>query len=917
MTTRITPFALVIVLFVLCWALPGCGSGSDSSTSQVNPVPTITALSTDNVLLNSQDLTLKITGSNFVTGAMVSFGIVQLKPSLLGSAELSVLVPKSQFVTAGIVEVKVSNPSPGGGASNALNFTVNNPVPVLTALSVDTAQALADADLPFEVSGSNFAAGATVDFGPTKLTPGSPKGNKLGVTIPVAALQTGGYIPVTVTNPGPGGGPSNALMFRLNNPSPELNSLSQALALAGDPPFDLTLTGAKFVSTTLIDFGGAVLTPSSVTRSQMVVSVPESAFATGGVIQVKAVSPEPGGGSSRTIDFTINNPVPAITSSDPTSITNTGRDAVISLIGTGFVSTSAVTLGTDPASSSLVSKNNLQVTVPTASVAAAVTTGKISLSVANPSPAGGTSNTFDVNVRDMADLTWQTIANGSTAMPGTKTTTLFNLFGPVSINAAGLAAFNGQSAVTTSDSEETTSTKGLYTVDLATGTVSRIADTSTLVPDPNTITYGLTLAKFGGFPSFARIDQNSSVVGFVGTHPPVLQLLNDGRVGSSGLYANPSTVLDTGVGLFTQDPYTYFQIPDLPATAFGAFPNAPAIVGGNTIVFKGDYLSGTTVATGVYYRDLVADSGESPVTLLASVNSTQIPEKTLKFGYFGAPSAVGTTAVFVGYDQKDAPTAGGIYSASISSAPALNPLVTIGTLVPGETETDTFTRFGEALSFDGRYVGFWGAWGTDISKIHVTCSEQDAAVQAYCLTVFPDGYDAQVPVHQGMFVYDITSSTLTTVAKAGTDFTDFTYWPFVGTLPEEGAPTDVGSSGGGGDETEVEVPLEPPAFVLSTSIVVAGQSSTAYQVAFKAKTGSVDGIYITSGPETALILTALDTTMIGTTVDGASNATSTIKKLDLEREGLRGTRLAIGASMHDSATSTDAAGLYTTTISTQ
>ncbi|MGA8044090.1 MAG: hypothetical protein WCA37_14935, partial [Terracidiphilus sp.] len=755
-------------------------------------------------------------------------------------------------------------------------------------------------------------------FGPNKLTPGAADSGKLSVTVPANAFGAAAEIPVTVTNPGPGGGPSNAMTFRLNNPAPVLTALSQQEATAGSPAFELLLIGSKFVSQTTVDFGGTVLTPSLVTKGEMTISIPETAFADGAVIQVKAVSPGPGGGSSSTIDFTINNPAPAITSVSPGSVTNTGSDVTISLIGSNFVKSGTVQTGTDAVTSSLNSKTELQVTVPKALVAAAVALGKISFSVSNPSPAGGTSNVVDVIVHDKAALAWQTLANGSSTLPGT--TTAYSVFGSPSINASGLAVFRGQSVLTISKgSGESSSTTGIYTADLATGgKLAKVVDIATIVPEPNTLTYGSTTAKFGGFPAFPNIDQTSTFVGFNATHPPVISLTSSGKAGSAGIYSNPAGALDTGVGIFVADStttYPYFEIPDLPGTAFGAFPNSPAVVNGNTLVFKGDFLNGTAVAMGVYYRDVVANTGTSPVSLIASTYSTKVPGKTMKFGYLAAPSAIGSTVVFVGYDKKDAPTAGGIYSAPISAAPALTPLVTIGAAVPGEAATDTFTRFSDALSFDGRFVGFWGAWGAETTAVHVTCPTEDAAVKAYCMTVFPTGYDAQVPVHQGMFVYDTANSTLNVVAKTGSEFSDFAYWPFVGTLPEEGAPTTTGGTTGG---EEAEVPLEPPAFVLSPAIVVVGQSGADYKAAFKARTGSVDGIYMRSGPGDAIpIVTALDSTMTGAAVDSASSASAIIQKFDLERAGMQGNWLAIGVNVQDGGKQSTSTGLYAADLSAQ
>ncbi len=891
---------------------PGGGMSNSLNFTVGYPVPTITSFVASSTLVNSTGFTLEMDGHGFTAGTRVRFGTDELTPTSFTDSHLVALVPDALLTTARVVSVTTTNPTPLGGTSNALEFSVNNPVPAITALSITTVEAGATADLALSVTGTNFVSGATVSFGPHTLSPAAPGSEKLDVAVPATALALGAAFSVTVTNPGPGGGVSNAVAFQVNNPVPQLTALSQLEVTAGSSTLELMLIGSKFVSTSTVDFGGTVLTPASVTKEEMVISVPESAMATGNVIQVRAISPEPGGGASSAINFTVNNPLPVISAATPTSITNTGSDAVITLVGSNFVSSSAVMAGANGVTSSQLSRTQLQVTLPAAMVSTAVADGYLPITVSNPSPAGGVSNTFNLIVHQKAPFEWHTVANGSTALPGGKESTLFLTFGEASVNSSGLAVFKGQSTASTSQTGDTSSTTGIFSADLNTGTLATIADITMLVPDPNNVTYGTTFAKFGGFPSLARIDAGSALVGFAATHPPVMQLQSGGRVGSSGLYANPSNALDTAVGLFTQDPYTFFQVPDMAAgTAFGAVPVSPAVVNGSTVVFKGDYLNGTTVAMGIYYRDLVADSGNSPVALIASTYSTKMPGKSIKFGYMGAPSAVGSTAVFVGYDKKDAPTAGGIYSATVATSSTLTPLVTIGTAVPGESSTDTFTRFADAVSFDGRYVGFWGAWGTEATPLHVTCStEGDAALNAYCLTLFPDGYDVQVPMHQGMFVYDTTTSTLSAVAKTGAEFSDFTYWVFVGTVPESGSPTGGPPSGG----EEAEPALETPGFVLSPNIAVAGQGASAYQVAFKAKTGSVDGIYTTSGPDAAAIQTLLDTTMAGNAVDGAADPNSMIKTLVLEREGMRGQWLTVGSTLLDSTGQVRSSGVYATSV---
>ena len=50
--------------------------------------------------------------------------------------------------------------------------------------------------------------------------------------------------------------------------------------------------------------------------------------------------------------------------------------------------------------------------------------------------------------------------------------------------------------------------------------------------------------------------------------------------------------------------------------------------------------------------------------------------------------------------------------APLTANPTLTTVAGFQTVVP-KNGTNTLTAFGEGLSFDGRYVGFWGGWGTD------------------------------------------------------------------------------------------------------------------------------------------------------------------------------------------------------------
>jgi hypothetical protein len=91
-----------------------------------NPVPTIASLSPSSAPAGSANLQLTINGTNFVSGATVSFGGSNLQNPAINTqgTQISVTVPSSDLVTAGAVAVIVTNLSPGGGASNSATFTI-------------------------------------------------------------------------------------------------------------------------------------------------------------------------------------------------------------------------------------------------------------------------------------------------------------------------------------------------------------------------------------------------------------------------------------------------------------------------------------------------------------------------------------------------------------------------------------------------------------------------------------------------------------------------------------------------------------------------------------------------------------------------------------------------------------------------
>ncbi|WP_146003623.1 hypothetical protein [Kineobactrum sediminis] len=450
---------------------------------------------------------------------------------------------------------------------------------------------------------------------------------------------------------------------------------------------------------------------------------------------------------------------------------------------------------------------------------------------------------------------------------------------------------------------------------MAAGTpVVRVLDRDTLVPPPNNLD-----TTFIEPPSFPRIDIGSDTIAARGNHQPVWEyVLSDGsetRAGTSGIYTNPFGPVITGASKLGVVPgFSFFEVPEAPGTPFDVFPGAPAVTDGATIAFKGNYTVDAIGKTGVYYRDLVDASipmapagGSNPVVLIANNTNTVIPgsDPPVIFGSTAPPSAADREAVFAGFDNEDDPTLGGIYLAPLdgTSQPPLATLVSIGAQVPGEPIQTTFNRLGEGVSFDRRFVAFWGAWGTEMKTLVLQCpTEGNRNRIAFCNEQYPEGFEVEVPVHQGIFVHDLKNGTTRVVARTPRDFDDFVYWNFSGRVP---------GTGEGDDEDGEPARWRSASFVAVSGLVDGRLSDATFHAAFKARAGEVvygayadpvDGIYLRQGPGLSRLVAVVETGMDGTILDpeaivAETGAVLPVTEMGIERDGFRGNSLVINASM--------------------
>jgi len=283
-----------------------------SVTPAVQLAPVLTSLSSTSATLGSPSFALTVTGQNFLSSSVVQFNGVSLTTVLNSATQLVATVPAASLTITGAASVTVVDPSPLSLSSNPLPFTVN-PIPPTITLINPTSAIVNTSPIAITVAGQNFATGAAITFGSTKLTITSQSPTQIQATIPAALLTATGTFPITVSNPSPNAATSIPIMFTVNPvPVATITSLSPNSVTAGATAFTLQVSGQAFVSGSTIQLNGTALTTNFLSSTTLSATVPDASVATAGTLAVTVLSPGTGSGpvTSNSVNFTVN-PLPA------------------------------------------------------------------------------------------------------------------------------------------------------------------------------------------------------------------------------------------------------------------------------------------------------------------------------------------------------------------------------------------------------------------------------------------------------------------------------------------------------------------------------------------------------------------------------------------------------------------------------
>ncbi len=235
-------------------------------------------------------------------------------------------------IASGAVSKSVTANGIGGGSypvfatapgANTLLFGLTNigPAATTTTLTATPSLSTLGQTVTLTATVSPSAATGTVQFYADGATLGSPVILSSGRASMSTLLNAGGHVLLAIYsgNTNYATSTSNGFSLTVNNPTPTLSTLNPTSAQAGGADFALTLTGTNFITNSVVRWDGGNRATTYISSTRLTATIPGTEIAWAHHTSVAVYNPTPGGGTSNTLQFTVN---PASTTTTLASSTN-------------------------------------------------------------------------------------------------------------------------------------------------------------------------------------------------------------------------------------------------------------------------------------------------------------------------------------------------------------------------------------------------------------------------------------------------------------------------------------------------------------------------------------------------------------------------------------------------------------------
>jgi len=374
-------------------------SNSPATNLEVdNPAPTIASTSMTTGIVGTASAVITFTGTGYVPSTVIYVSGAARATTFINSSQVSAALPSTDFSAAGSLPITAVNPAPGGGTSSPVTLVLNNPPVGLIKLSPSVLNVGSTSAATITATGTGFVPASVVTMGGTARTTTFVNGTTLTFLATVADQAAIADLPVTVTNPAPGGGTSRIATLSVAVPpaTPVITAISPSSIIAGSPETSITITGTGFTTNSVVQWNGANLQTSYGYSSGPGTSYALSLFATvsasdltaTGTASITVNTPNASPAGSNAVTLTISNPpAPTLTGLYPAGGPINTANAE-TLTGTGFTTNTTVSLNGATIPSTFVSSTQITANFPAYALA---TPGNHDVTVTTPAPGGGTS----------------------------------------------------------------------------------------------------------------------------------------------------------------------------------------------------------------------------------------------------------------------------------------------------------------------------------------------------------------------------------------------------------------------------------------------------------------------------------------------------------------------------------------------
>jgi len=695
------------------------------------PAPTVTAVSPTNGSKGGGAI-VTITGSGFLAGAMVTFGVTPATGvKVVSATSITATTPADPTGTANVVVTNTDTQS--GTCSGCYTF---NPPPTAGSISPNSGSTVGGT--PVTITGSGFFTGATVTFGGAAAT-GVTVVSATSITA-VTPAQAAGPATVAVTNPdGQTASISNGFTF-VAPPAPTSISPSSG-ALAGGT--SVTITGTAFQAGAKVTFGGAAATSIIVVSATSITATTPAHAA--GAVNVVVTNPDNQFGTC-TACYTYN-PIPTVTLVVPANGSQ-GGGTNVTITGTGFLPGATVTFGGN-AATSVVVVSSASITATTPAHPPANPPAPVNVVVINPDGQSGTCTCYTFNTAP--GVTSVAPSNGALAGNTPVTITGTGFLAPASVTFGGTAATNVIVVSSTSITATTPAhSAGLVAVGLTNGdgqmgsctcyTYNPLPTITSISPAGGNPLGGMTVTITGtGFLPGVMVTFGGKAATVVSSTSTTITVTIPANP------AGPVNVVVTNVDGQTSAPgsFTYEVAPNPTSVT----PNNGTQAGGTPVTITGTgFITGATVTFGGTAATNVAVVSSTSITATTPAHTPGPPPVNVVVT--NPDTQAGTCPICYTYNPAPNPT-------SVSPS--------AGALGGGTPVTISGTGF-----LTGATVSFGGAAATNVTVVNgTTITATTPAHAAGCVSIVVTNPDNQFGTSTICYTYEAAPNPTSVSPSAG------------------------------------------------------------------------------------------------------------------------------------------------------